>query len=79
VTRWQRSTLVLVAASAFWLGRAEADCAIVNYSVQMNLAATTPKDESWPDTVELTQRDDQTITWTAATGEDATVDLRATQ
>ena len=59
------------------LGRAEADCAIDNYSVHMNLAATTPPDDSWPAGVELTQLDDTTITWMAAAGGEQTVDLRA--
>jgi hypothetical protein len=66
-----------MAAGAFWLDRAEADCAIVNYSVDMNLSATTPQDDSWPDTVELTQLDETTITWMAASGGEQTVDLRA--
>ena len=75
---WQRAALVALAAGAFWLDRAEADCAIVNYSVKLNLAATTPPDDSWPATVELTQLDDTTITWMAAAGGEQTVDLRAT-
>src|SRR5262245_38750398 len=58
-----RAALVAVAAGAFWLGRAEADCAIDTYSVHLNLAATTPEDASWPAGVELTQLDDTTITW----------------
>jgi len=77
VNRWQRAALVALTAGAFWLDRAEADCAIVNYSVLMNLAATTPQDDSWPAGVELTQLDDTTITWLAAAGETQTVDLRA--
>ena len=76
MNRWHRAALV-VAASAFWLDRAEADCAIVNYSVQMKLAATTPQDDSWPASVELTQLDDTTITWLAAAGGQQTVSLEA--
>ncbi len=77
MNRWQRAALVAMAASAFWLHRAEADCAIVNYSVEMALAATTPPDDSWPATVELTQLDETMITWMAAAGGEQTVDLRA--
>ena len=66
-----------MAAAALWLDRAQADCAIVNFSVQMKLAATTPQDDSWPESVELTQLDDRTITWMAAAGDEQTVDLRA--
>jgi len=74
---WQRAALVTVAVSAFWFGRAKAECGVVNYSVQMNLAATTPQDDSWPENVELTQVDDTTITWMAAAGGQQTVSLEA--
>ena len=74
---WQRAALVALATGAFWLDRAEADCAIVNYSVDMNLAATTPPDDSWPAEVELTQLDETTINWMAAAGGDQTVDVEA--
>ena len=62
---WHRAALVAVAAGAFWLQRSEAECGVMSYYVQMKLAATTPQDDSWPATVELTQVDDTTITWTA--------------
>jgi hypothetical protein len=78
VNPWQRAALVALAAGAFWLDRAEADCAIDNYSAHMDLTATTPPDESWPAGVQLTQLDETTITWMATAGGQQTVDLRAT-
>lgn len=77
MNHWQRAALVSVAAAAFLLDRAEADCAISIYSVEMTLASATPPDESWPTNVELRQSDDTTIAWMAATGNEQTVDLRA--
>jgi hypothetical protein len=73
VNPWQRAALVAVAVGAFWVGRADAECAALNYSVQMKLAATTPKDDSWPASVELTQIYDNAITWTAPAAPGQTV------
>jgi hypothetical protein len=63
MTRSQRFAVASVAASAFWLGRAEADCAIRFYSVDLELASTTPPDPVWPGSLRLTQRDEKTIQW----------------